>query len=61
MEPELEPQQYAEPIDNATRATLDEAEAQIAHGEVYTLEEMRKGIQERSQAWRRAQQVPPPV
>ena len=45
MKFQLEPQPEAEPIDAATKAALDEARAQIARGECYTLDEVRQASQ----------------
>ncbi len=57
MKLELEPQNQAEPIDDATRDALDEAEAEVERGEVYTLDEVRESIKERSTAWRKTQET----
>ena len=55
----LQPQPPAEPLDEATHAMLDEAEAQIARGEIYTLDEIRQEIKEWSKAWREARETLP--
>jgi hypothetical protein len=52
----LQPQPPAEPLDAETLAALDEADASIARGEFFTLDEVRESIKERSKAWRKIQQ-----
>lgn len=56
MEFQLEQNQIAEPIDDATRAALDEARAQAARGEVVTLEQSNINLRKRLKAWRQVQQ-----
>ncbi len=54
---QLPPQPPAEPIDDATRAALEEARAEAARGEVYTLDEVRESIKQRSIEWRKTQET----
>ncbi len=56
MQFQLEQNQIAQPIDDATRAALEAARAQVARGEVYTLTEVRQHLKERSKAWRKTQE-----
>ena len=48
--------QEAQPIDQATRVALEQARAEIERGEGVTLEQARIIVNERHQAWRKAQQ-----
>lgn len=48
--------QEAEPIDEATHAALDEAEAQIQRGEFVSLAEARVIIRKRYKTWQKMQQ-----
>ena len=52
---ELEKGLMSEPRDEATHSALDEAEAQVARGEVYTRAEMRESMKQRSRAWSKTQ------
>lgn len=56
MKIQLEQNQVAQPIDDATRAALEEARAQVARGESYTADEVRQHLKERSKAWRKSQE-----
>ena len=53
----LEPQQIAEPLDDATRAALDQAEAEVERGEVMSLEQSNINLKKRIEAWRKAQEI----
>jgi len=51
--------QEAEPIDEATHAALDEAEAAIERGEFVTLEQAQINLRKRYLAWQKAQEKIP--
>jgi hypothetical protein len=55
----LEPQLEAEPLDAATHAALDEAEAEVARGETVSLEQSNINLRKRLQAWKKAQEAVP--
>jgi len=48
--------QNAEPLDDATHAALDEAEAAVERGEIVTLEQSDINLRKRLEAWRKIQQ-----
>lgn len=48
--------QEAEPVDEATHAALDEAEASVARGQILTLEQSDQFREAQLQAWRKTQQ-----
>ena len=45
-----------EPLDRATHAALDQAEAEISRGKVLTLEQSNRNLKKRLAIWRKAQQ-----
>ncbi len=51
---ELEQNQIAEPLDEATKAALDEGLASAQRGELYTLDEVREHLKQRIEARRAA-------
>ncbi len=52
----LEQQFLADPLDEATHAALDRAEAEIERGEFVTQAEARTIVRKRYQAWQKTQQ-----
>ena len=57
MQPETElEQQVAQPIDEVTRAALEEARVEMRRGEGVTLEEARRKVKEQYRAWRKLQE-----
>ena len=51
--------QEAEPLDEATHAALDEAEAAFERGEIITLEQSDINLRNGIEAWRKTQQKKP--
>lgn len=56
MQFELEKQQIAEPIDDATKAALEVGLEQLRRGEGVPLEQVRENLKTRSKAWRKSQE-----